>query len=138
MSGIYQKIVDFLVAEENEELKVYLDSEGIPTIGVGRNLRDNGISQIESRFLLKNDIIEEYRDLLDIFSSFDTFTESVKIVLFSMRHTLGPIRFRGFKKMIAAILAGDWEKAADELLDSDRGRKLVERSKREAEMLREG
>jgi len=138
MSGLYKLIANFLVAEEGEEFKVYLDSEGIPTIGVGRNLRDKGISEDESRLLLKNDIIECYRDLYDIFPNFDSFSSNRRVVLISMRFNLGLSGFKGFKEMIAAIQSDDWERAAVELLDSDRGRKLIERSKREAEMLRGG
>ena len=39
--------------------------------------------------------------------------------LVDMRFQLGPIGFRGFSRMIAAVAAGDYARAAVEALDSD-------------------
>ena len=49
------KLMDELIRDEGLRLKVYLDSEGIETIGVGRNLQ-KGITRDEAMFLLNNDI----------------------------------------------------------------------------------
>ena len=41
---------------EGVESKVYKDHLGIETIGVGRNLKDRGLSEDEIDYLLTNDI----------------------------------------------------------------------------------
>ena len=48
---------DQIIRDEDCRLRVYYDPLGVPTIGVGRNLRDKGISQTEADFLLGNDIL---------------------------------------------------------------------------------
>ena len=54
--------IDRLIAQlkvhEGVRDKVYLDTEGIETIGVGRNLKDKGLSEDEIDYLLQNDISE--------------------------------------------------------------------------------
>ena len=60
-------------------------------------------------------------------------------IMESMCYQLGVTGFMGFKNMVAAIKAGDWNKAADEALDSKWARKdTPERAKRHAEVLRTG
>ena len=106
-----------LVAHEGLRLKVYHDSLGIPTIGIGRNLRDKGISSTEAFALLENDVRECLLDL----SSFPWWSSLAAVrcrALIDLRFNLGPTRFRGFKKMLAAIAAGDFDRAADELARS--------------------
>ena len=43
-----------LKQDEGVREKVYMDSVGIPTIGVGRNLKDVGLSPYEINVLLEN------------------------------------------------------------------------------------
>ena len=45
------KLDDMIRRHEGERLKIYSDSKGIPTIGIGRNLRDRGITPAESQML---------------------------------------------------------------------------------------
>ena len=103
---------------EGLRLKPYRCTAGKLTIGYGRNLDDVGISDIEAGQLLKNDLHICAADLLTIFPGFIEFAISKQIALIDMRFNLGPNRFRGFKKMIAAIKQDDWPKAAIEAMDS--------------------
>ena len=67
-----------LIRDEGLRLTVYDDAGGSPTIGVGRNLRDKGISHAEAELMLDNDILE--------------YTAAV-IARIPWCHTLDPIRF---------------------------------------------
>ena len=49
---IKKRLIDF----ESMELKMYFCKSNKPTIGVGRNLLDNGITEEEAMYLLNNDI----------------------------------------------------------------------------------
>ena len=42
-----ERLVDQLIRHEGMELKVYKDSLGIETIGIGRNLVDRGVTEEE-------------------------------------------------------------------------------------------
>ena len=50
------KIKDMLVRHEGLRLHAYKCSEGFLTLGVGRNLDANGISEDEAMYMLDNDI----------------------------------------------------------------------------------
>ena len=96
----------------------YRCSAGRLTIGMGRNIESKGISPNEALMLLENDIKECAEDLREIFPIFDGLSEKRQHVLIDMRFNLGASRFRGFKKMIAAVQAGDDEGVIREMKDS--------------------
>ena len=117
-SSFPQTLVEQLIRHEGERLKPYRCTAGKLTIGVGRNIEDNGIRQSESRFMLMNDIAECENDLLRIFPHWEGFSNSRKLALTDLRFNLGPNRFRTFRRMIAAINNNDWPTASREALDS--------------------
>ena len=51
-----EKLIVHLKAHEGVRQHVYLDTEGIETIGVGRNLVHRGLSDDEIELMLANDI----------------------------------------------------------------------------------
>lgn len=104
-----------LMHDEGLELKVYRDSLGIETIGVGRNLRDRGITKSEAMLMLDNDIAECVNDLAASFPWFVGLDEVRQHVVLNMRFQLGPSRFRGFKQMLAALERKDYAAAADSM-----------------------
>ena len=113
-----KKMADQLIRHEGMELRPYQCPADRLTIGVGRNLEDKGITEEEALLLLENDIKECIDDLKTVFSDFEGLSGPVRLALVDMRFNLGPGRFRGFKKMIAAVEKGDFEKAAEEMKDS--------------------
>jgi len=123
-----------LISHEGLRLKPYRCTSGKLTIGVGRNLEARGLSEEEALLLLDNDIAICVNDLQEIFAgSFWRSPEIVQRVLIDMRFNLGSSGFRGFKKMIKAVKAHDFNTAAVEMQDSnwfvqvkDRGITLVE------------
>jgi lysozyme len=129
-------IEDQLILHEGLRLKPYRCTENKLTIGVGRNIEERGITATEAMFLLKNDIEAVEKEL----SRFDWFTKQDEIrrrVLIDMGF-MGVPRLLGFKKMIQALVADDYEKAAAEMLDSKWSRQVGGRAVRLAEMMRTG
>lgn len=102
---------------EGLELKPYTDTVGKTTIGVGRNLDDVGITEREAEFLLMNDIGRAH-DEAKKFDWYDGLDMARKCVVINMIFNMGLPRFSKFEKTIAHIAAGDYTKAADEMLDS--------------------
>lgn len=121
---------------------VYQCPAGAWTIGWGRNVDKQaggpGISREEADFMLANDIAACEADLQQIHPAFDTFTDNRKGALLNVRFQLGPLRYRGFKAMIAAVNAGNWTKAALELMDSKMAEQAKERTYRRANALERG
>ncbi len=96
----------------------YICSAGMITIGYGRNLTDNGISEMEAMNMLVHDMEEAFRDIDLIFPEIYSFSPNRRLALLDMMFNLGKPRFLGFKKMIEAVREGDWERAAEEAEDS--------------------
>lgn len=127
------ELIAELIKDEGMEFTLYEDTRGIPTIGVGRNLRDKGITFEEAVFLLKNDILECEKDLYSIFGQELAALMGHKRwnAFVSMRLNLGPAGFRGFERMIEAAKLKDWEAAAFEILDSKYARDKDTKSRAE-------
>ena len=156
---------DQLILHEGLRLEVYKCPAGYWTVGVGRNLegkplrkeeqeyifkrsglapdevievlKERGITKDEALFLLREDIADAEKDLqhFDWFPRLDPVRR--KVVL-DMRYNLGPTRFRGFKKMIAALARGDYKAAAAEMVDSAWYHQVGNRSKRLVRMMESG
>ena len=112
------KIEDLLIKHEDLKLKPYICPAGHLTIGVGRNIEENGISEDEAMYLLRNDIIRVEKELKEIFPDFDELPYNVKLVLIDMDFNLGKTRFLTFKKMIQAVKNRDWEAMIKEMKNS--------------------
>ena len=109
---------DLIIKHEGIKGKVYYDSEGIATIGVGRNLEDVGMSYDESMLLLDNDIKRVLKACWHEFPWFIDLSEDRQNVVASMVFNLGLEGFKKFKKMIRAIEKEDWTEAACQMIDS--------------------
>lgn len=147
--------------ERNEARRhrTYFDSEHIPTVGIGFNLkrrdaRDRiealGVDydqlcnqqieltddQIDS--LLFADLATAIKDAADLFPNFEQLVPARQIVLVDMAFNLGKSRFSGFRKMIAAVTAEDWDEAANQMIDSAWYRQVKSRGERNVEVMRTG
>ena len=109
---------DLLIKHEGIKGKLYYDTEGIPTIGVGRNLRDVGVSFDESMLMLDNDIKRVLFHCWHEFPWFGELSEPRQNAIASMVYNLGPQRFQGFKAMMKCIEKDDFNGAAAEMIDS--------------------
>lgn len=118
-------------------LTPYFDTEGILTIGWGRNLRDNGILQKEADYLFDNDF-DYVENQLGGFPWYVDQPPGVRAALINMCFNLGITRLRGFKKMITALNIKNYTVAAEEALNSKWAMQVGKRAKDVALMIREG
>ena len=133
------KLKKQLTKHEGKRLKVYKDSEGIPTIGVGFNLKRSdakakieafglnyddvvkgkvSLTEAQVDSLLAADIKTAISDCKSTVDGYSSLSDVRKRVLVDMVFNLGKTRFSKFKKMLAAIKAKDFEKTAEEMKDS--------------------
>lgn len=125
------KIADQLKRHEGVRLAVYDDAtgkpihagdtlKGHPTIGVGRLLTDaRGLNTAEIEMLLANDIDVVIDELNREIPWWNDMNEARQAVMINLCFNLGWPRLSGFKNMLAACEKGLYEKAADEMQDSN-------------------
>lgn len=154
-----KQLTDYIVFHEGRESAVYLDSEGIATIGVGFNLMrrdarekiaalgldydavlagDQPLNGDRIQALLDPDIDTAEADARRLVKNFDGLCAARQIVLCDMAFNLGRARLSRFRNMLAAVAASDWEKAADEMVDSRWYRQVGRRGRRNEQAMREG
>ncbi|MGN7613057.1 glycoside hydrolase family protein [Magnetococcales bacterium HHB-1] len=133
-----ERMKDQLIQHEGLRLKPYRCTAGKLTIGVGRNLDDNGISKAEALHLLGNDINRVIRELNSSFPWFETLDETRKRVLIDMSFNVGLTTLCRFKRMLRAIEAGNYSLAAKEMLDSRWARQVGQRATKLSRMMSTG
>jgi lysozyme len=136
---LMDRIKEQLVRHEGLRLKPYRCTAGKLTIGVGRNLDDSGISLSEAYIMLINDIMNCEKQLQskipDIYNGLD---EVRKSVLLNMCFNLGINGLLGFKNTLAFVKAGDWERAANNMLVSKWAKQVGRRAIELSELMRKG
>ena len=109
-----KRLVDF----EGLVLKPYHCSQNYLSIGVGRNLDSNGITEEEAMYLLDNDIHKVIEQLDKQWAVWRTFPDAAKYVSIDVAFNMGINTWMSFRKTRAYMEMGEWEEASKELLDS--------------------
>lgn len=137
-TNLYDMLRQHLEREEGVRSVLYSDSEGVPTIGIGHNLR-TPISQKAIDQIYADDVDVAFTHTRGLFYGYwETFSLTRQVALISMCFQLGLGGLQDFRDMIRAIQAGDWERAAAEALDSKWAKQTPGRAQRIAHMLLTG
>ena len=141
-------IIQDLIRDEGEVLHLYYDSVGVPTIGVGFNLRDCRvpddiakhitITKEAARELLAiklSEVLEELRRALPFIERLDPVRRDV---LVNMAYNLGVGGLLLFKRTLAAIQAERWADARAFMLDSKWAKQVGDRATRLANQMYSG
>lgn len=118
---------NMLIRHEGLKLKPYRCTAGKLTIGVGRNIEDNGITEVEARMMLRNDIEVSRSPLLKL-KWFTELNPARQDVVINMVFNLGLSRFLKFKKTIAFLQDKQWENASIEMLNSSWAKQVGNRA----------
>lgn len=132
------EVVAALKLDEGFRAKPYKDTQGVWTVGYGRNLEAEGLTEAEATMLLEHDVESVEGALQRLVAPFVILSAARQMVLVNMAVNVGVLGFMKFKKMRAALDMGDFERAANEILDSDAARENVARYKRLAAIMRVG
>ena len=131
-------LVRQLIEHEGFRLTPYTDTTGHLTIGVGRNLSDVGITREEALDMLDRDI-ERAMGQLFLRWPWAAHLDPVRQrVLIDMVFNLGAEGVGKFRRMLAAVAAGEYEAAAAEMLASRWATQVGRRAVRLAQMMRTG
>ena len=133
-----QRLFTQLRLHEGVEHKPYKCTAGYLTIGVGRNIEERGLSDDEIDYILNNDVNIATDELVATFDWYADLDPIRQRVVIDMVFNLGMPRFKQFKNMIAAIEAGDWMEASNQMMDSRWAQQVGLRASRLAEMMETG
>jgi|TARA_R110002074_G_scaffold281167_1_gene452448 lysozyme len=132
------RLITQLKVHEGVRSKVYLDTEGIETIGVGRNLRDRGLSDDEIELMLANDIRDFQEEVESAFPWWSDMGDVRQRVVVDMAFNMGLGSLSKFVNTLAHIENGRYEEASVEMLDSKWARQVGDRANVLSDMMRTG
>ena len=99
----------------------YEDDKGILTIGYGTNI--SVISKKEAELLLSNRINNAVKDVEKLlgYDVIIDLSDKQKDSLYELMYWIGLPRFSKFVRMIKALRSHNWNKASEEMMDSQLG-----------------
>tara|TARA_B100000676_G_scaffold261159_1_gene271358 strand:+ start:226 stop:681 length:456 start_codon:yes stop_codon:yes gene_type:complete len=135
-----------LEVDEGVKYEIYNDHLGYPTFGIGHLVRDTdpeagaalGTPVSEDRVIeaFNKDVESVLNDCTILYGDFSKLPEEAQLIIANMMFNLGRPRLSKFKGMKAGVDAKDWNKAADEMVDSAWYRQVPNRAGRLVERMR--
>ncbi len=132
------KLIEQLKIHEGVKLKPYKCTAGKLTIGVGKKIEDNGITLEEAEYLLQNDIAEARSQLLHVFPWMGELNDARISAMINFTFNVGIGTVKKFKNTLSYMQSGEWDKAADEMMDSRWARQVGNRAIEVTEQIRTG
>lgn len=132
------KLIDQLSIDEGRKPRMYLDTVGKWTIGVGRNLSDRALFEDEIDLMLKNDIKLIEKQLDDNLPWWRQMTEARQNVLANMAFNLGIAGLMGFVNTLTFMRSGRYDAAAAGMMNSKWAKQVGKRAERLAAIMRSG
>lgn len=132
------QLAEQLNIDEGRRNKLYRDSVGKCTGGVGHNFDDKGISDAVIDLMLSEDIDDAMNDLDRAFPWWRQMSENRQQAIANMAFNLGIVKLSGFKNTLKAMQDGRYSDAADGMLDSLWAKQVGVRATRLADKMRNG
>lgn len=138
--GLLSTIINRVIQHEGKKAEKYIDSRGIPTVGVGFNLNNSDaaerlkkvganpakikagtakLTEKQIKTLLIQDLEKAMAEAGSLVSNFNQLPQSIQGVLVEMAFNLGKSGLGEFKNFLSKISSGRWKEAAVEMLRSD-------------------
>lgn len=134
------KLREELKIDEGVKYEIYLDHLGLPTFGIGHLVLDSDVehgqevgtpvSEDRVNECFAKDVETVLSECKTLYSNFELLPEEVQLIIANMMFNMGRPRLSQFKGMRAGIDAGDWNRAADEMVDSRWYRQVTNRADR--------
>ncbi len=142
--------VDKLMAEleidEGCEYKLYNDHLGYLTFGIGHLVREEDpehgqpvgtpVTEERVREAFQKDVHMVRLDCLKLYSNFNDLPGEAQLIIANMMFNLGLPRLSAFKLMKAAVDAGEWDEAANQMEASRWFRQVPNRAQRLVDRMR--
>ena len=135
------KLTEMLKRHEGVKTHAYKCSASKITVGVGRNIDPKGgigLTEDEIDYLLQNDIDRIISELDFQYEWFSDLNSARQDAMIDISFNLGQTRLRKFEKALAAMSLNNWDKAADEFMDSKWSEQVGNRAKELTDIIRTG
>ena len=141
-----EKLRKQLEIDEGVKYEIYNDHLGLATFGIGHLVipsdEEHGkpvgtrVSEERVRECFDRDVQSVLRDCKLLYKEFDELPEEVQQIVANMMFNMGYGRLSKFKGMKAGVDAKDWNKAADEMIDSRWYKQVTNRAQRLVDRMR--
>jgi len=138
------KLRQELAEDEGCKYEIYLDHLALPTLGLGHLIVEDDpehgqpvgtpVSEERVRQAFALDVAVTIDECKVLYPDFDDLPEECQLIIANMMFNMGRPRLSKFKGMKAGVDARDWQRAADEMVDSrwhdqvpNRAKRLVKR-----------
>ena len=135
-----------LELDEGVKYEIYNDHLGYATFGIGHLVIDSdpehgqeiGTAVSEDRVIeaFNSDVQTVLADCEQLYYGFNVLPEEVQLIIANMMFNMGRPRLSKFKGMKAGVDAQDWNRAADEMIDSAWYRQVPNRAGRLVKRMR--
>ncbi|WP_313752421.1 lysozyme [Mixta calida] len=144
------QIIQILSYEEGYREKPYVDSEGYPTVACGIKIGPKGASLSNYTFTVPRKVgdvwlqcfvdstINQCRSNPAIYAALQQCNPARADILYSMGYQLGVAGLAGFKNTLVMISNGDFDAAANGMLNSLWARQTRNRALRHADVMKTG
>ena len=141
-----EKLREEIKYDEGSVNEIYLDHLGLATFGIGHLVTEwdeeygwevgTPVSEDRCNEVFDSDIQIVLSDCQHLYPDFNDLPEEVQRIIANMMFNMGRPRLSKFKGMKAGVDARDWNKAADEMVDSRWYRQVTKRAERLVERMR--
>ena len=141
-----EKLREEIKYDEGSVNEIYLDHLGLATFGIGHLVTEwdeeygwevgTPVSEDRCNEVFDSDIQVVLSDCQHLYPDFNDLPEEVQRIIANMMFNMGRPRLSKFKGMKAGVDARDWNKAADEMVDSRWYRQVTNRAERLVERMR--
>ena len=135
-----------LEIDEGVKYEIYLDHLGYPTFGIGHLVleidKEHGqnvgttVSKERVAECFEQDVLSVIKDCKKLYHDFNDLPEEAQQIIANMMFNLGRTRLSKFKGMKRGVDDRDWNRAADEMVDSRWYRQVTTRAQRLVERMR--
>jgi len=135
-----------IIADEGVEYHVYLDHLGLPTFGIGHLITEadpehgqpvgTPVSESRVNVCFEHDVQQVINDCMILYPDFEQLPEEAQRIIANMMFNMGRPRLSKFKGMKAGVDSRDWNRAADEMVDSRWYKQVTNRADRLVKRMR--
>ena len=140
------KLREELERDEGVKYEVYNDHLGFPTFGIGHLIIDSDpeygavigteVRDYRVKEAFEEDVQNVLTDCEKLYVQWEHLPEEVQLIIANMMFNMGRTRLSKFKGMKAGVDSRDWNKAADEMVDSRWYKQVTNRADRLVERMR--
>lgn len=137
---LLEKLREELARDEGVVYEIYLDHLSLPTFGLGHLVRPSDpehgqpvgtpVSEERVNQCFTEDVQTTLDDCEILYPDFSELPDEAQLVIANMMFNMGRPRLSQFKGMKAGVDARDWNRAADEMVDSRWYKQVTNRAER--------